>query len=183
MPHASPIRNGTSPHTTPVHPQAGDAITIVLPADFTAFCQLHHRIYRRYARLLITDARAADCAVERALGDLAACWRQTLASHRPTAMAWAVLTSRIHRTLRTRPRTAAGTLYRLLPTAQADAVLLHHVIGLSTTKTAETTGTEPAAIATLLHAFDRHLQQPPTTALPACWNDLTSRYGTCETRT
>ena len=49
MPPASLTADGSVSHTTPVHPPLGEqAITVVLPADFTAFCQLHHEVYQHF---------------------------------------------------------------------------------------------------------------------------------------
>ncbi|MCR8577508.1 hypothetical protein, partial [Streptomyces sp. Isolate_219] len=71
MPPAPPTAAGTTSHTTPVHPPLGEqAITVVLPADFAAFCQLHHEIYQHFAQQLLADHDTATDAVQRALGVL-----------------------------------------------------------------------------------------------------------------
>ncbi|MEU9111114.1 hypothetical protein AB0D04_04740 [Streptomyces sp. NPDC048483] len=172
MPSASPHAAGTTPHTTPVRPKLGEAvITVVLPADFTAFCQLHHDVYRHYAHQLIADHDTAVRAVQHALGDLAASWSQALAGHRTTAIAWSALTRRVHRAARTSPTTPAGALYAdgLAPAIEADAALLHHIVGLGTDDVADTLGAEPATVTSLLHTFDRRLNDTASTALRVCW--------------
>ncbi|MGW2628749.1 hypothetical protein ACWC2K_05370 [Streptomyces chattanoogensis] len=182
MPPAPPTAVGTTPHTTPVRPKLGEAdITVVLPADFTAFCQLHHDVYQRYARQMIADHDAAVLAVQHALGDLAASWTQALAGHRTTAIAWTALTRRVHRAARTPSRTPSGApsgtpsgtpaaaLYALVPAAEADAALLHHVVGLGVAATADTLGAEPAVVISLLHRFARRLDDAGALTLRLCW--------------
>ncbi|MFI0717420.1 hypothetical protein ACH4SK_44155 [Streptomyces inhibens] len=54
MPPAPPTAVGATPHTTPVRTTLGEqAITVVLPADFTAFRQLHYDVYQHYAHQLV----------------------------------------------------------------------------------------------------------------------------------
>lgn len=73
MPPASLTADGSITHATPVHPPFGEQpITVVLPADFAAFCQLHHDVYQDFAQHLLADHDTASDAVQRALGDLAA---------------------------------------------------------------------------------------------------------------
>ncbi|UKY47837.1 hypothetical protein [Streptomyces inhibens] len=170
MPPAPPTAVGTTPHTTPVRTTlGGQAITVVLPADFTAFCQLHYDVYQHYAHQLVANHDAAVDAVQHALGDLAASWAQALAGHRTAAIAWAALTRRIHQAARTPAGTAASALYGLVPAPEADAVLLHHVVGLSITACADTLGAEEATVTSLLHNFDRRLTADGAEALRACW--------------
>ncbi|UQA97300.1 hypothetical protein [Streptomyces halobius] len=151
------------------------AITVVLPADFTAFCQLHHDVYQHYAHQLVADHDTAVRAVQHALGDLAASWTQALAGHHTTAIAWASLTRRIHHAARTSCGTPAGALYHLVPAAEADAAVLHHLIGLSITGTADTLGTEPTTVTSLLQTFERRLNDTAATSLRACWTAANSR--------
>ncbi|MFI1265661.1 MULTISPECIES: hypothetical protein [Streptomyces] len=70
---------------------------MVLPADFTAFRQLHHDVYQHFAQYLLACHDTASDAVQHALGDLAASWTQVLADHRTAAIAWKALTHRIQR--------------------------------------------------------------------------------------
>ncbi len=182
MPPAPPTASGSTAHATTVHPPFGEqAITVVLPADFAAFCQLHHDIYLHFAhQLLADDATAAD-AVQHALGDLAASWTQALAGHRTTAIAWNALTRRVHRA-HTPASTPASALYALVPAAEADSAVLHRVLGLSILATADTLGTETTTIASLLATFDRRLAADTATALRACWRAAraAARHGTRE---
>ncbi|MCF3143771.1 hypothetical protein [Streptomyces platensis] len=169
MPPASLTADGSSPHTTPVHPPLGEqAITVVLPADFAAFCQLHHEIYQHFAQHLLANHDTATDAVQRALGDLAASWTQALAGHHTTAIAWEALTHRIQRA-HTPANTPASALYSLVPAAEADAAVLHRIMGLSITTTADTLGTESTTVTSLLATFDRRLAAGTATALRACW--------------
>ncbi|MGW7639320.1 hypothetical protein [Streptomyces decoyicus] len=171
MPPASLTADGSVSHTTPVHPPLGEqAITVALPADFTAFCQLHHEVYQRFAQHLLADHDTASDAVQRALGDLAASWIQALAGDHTTAIAWEALTHRIRRA-----RTPASALYALIPAAEADAAVLHRIIGLSITTTADTLGTEATTITSLLTTFDRRLAAEKATALRACRRAATHR--------
>ncbi|TJZ57407.1 hypothetical protein FCH28_08285 [Streptomyces piniterrae] len=169
MPSA-PSAAGTTTHTTPVRPKLGEAaITVVLPADFTAFCQLHHDVYQHYAHHLVADRDAAARAVQHALGDLAASWTQALAGHHTSAIAWTALTRRVHDAARTPSSTPAQALYDLVPAPEADAAVLHRVIGLSITSTADTLGTEATAVTWLLNTFGRRLGADAAGTLRACW--------------
>ncbi|MGA4881223.1 hypothetical protein [Streptomyces lydicamycinicus] len=175
MPPAPSTAAGTTSHTTSVHPPLGEqAITVVLPADFAAFCQLHHEIYQHFAQQLLADHDTAADAVQRALGDLAASWTQALAGYRTTAIAWEALTGRIRRA-RTPASTPASALYSFAPAAEADAAVLHRVIGLSLATTADTLGTEATTVASLLATFDRRLAGESAAALRACWQAATHR--------
>ncbi|MGW3275186.1 hypothetical protein ACWDFH_27510 [Streptomyces kronopolitis] len=169
MPPASLTADGSITHATPVHPPLGEQpITVVLPADFAAFCQLHHDVYQHFAQHLLADHDTASDAVQHALGDLAASWTQALAGHRTAAIAWEALTRRIQRA-RTPASTPANVLYALVPAAEADAAVLHRIIGLSITTTADTLGTEATTIASLLTTFDRRLTATGATTLRTCW--------------
>ncbi|WP_310726215.1 hypothetical protein [Streptomyces sp. N2A] len=175
MPPASPTADGSVSHTTPVHPPLGEqTITVVLPADFAAFCQLHHEVYQLFAQHLLAHHDTASDAVQRALGDLAASWTQALAGHRTNAIAWKALTHRIQRA-HTPANTPASALYALVPAAEADAAVLHRIMGLSVMATADTLGTENATVTSLLATFDRRLAATKAAALRACWRAASHR--------
>ncbi|MFE7318471.1 hypothetical protein ACFU7T_36040 [Streptomyces sp. NPDC057555] len=184
MPSALQAAVGTAPHA-PVRPQAGEAaITVVLPADFTAFCQLHHDAYQHYAHHLVADPALANLAVQHALGDIVASWTEALAGHHTRAVAWASLTRRVHRAAhhpssRIHPTPAVG-LFRLVPAEQADTALLHHLLGLDITSTADTLGIERATAVSRLHAFGRRLNHPAASALRICWQEVASRRTRCQ---
>ncbi|WP_438484749.1 hypothetical protein [Streptomyces sp. S186] len=173
MPSALRAAVGTEPHA-PVRPKTGETtITVALPADFIAFCQLHHDVYQQYAHHLVPDPTTAIPAVQHALGDILASWTEALAGHHARAIAWQTLTRHVHRATH-HPRcnnisTPAAALFHLAPTEQADTALLHHVIGLDITTTADTLGIEPTTVTSRLHTFARHLNHPTATALRTCW--------------
>ncbi|MFK8851417.1 hypothetical protein [Streptomyces sp. Ac-502] len=115
-------------HPTPIRLPNRPPVSIRLPLDFTAFCQLRHTPYRRHALLRLGETAAADRAVEHALGTLATDWRRILSSRCPARRAWQILTASIEHQIRhqtSAPPTAARALYTLLPARQADAMLLH----------------------------------------------------------
>ncbi|MBB4161655.1 hypothetical protein [Streptomyces cinereoruber] len=78
------------------------------------------------------------------LGDLAMTWTEVLQSPSPSALAWRLLSVRTGRDAVT-----AGP-HRVLPAAQADAVLLRYRLGLPAEQAAEVMGREPAEFAWLL---------------------------------
>lgn len=124
------------------------SVDIRLPLDFTAFCELRHAAYRRYAYLRLADRAAAERAVRNALGDLAADWLRILSSPRPAGPAWQQLLIRIDHEARRLPPppTAARRLYARLPAPQAEAMLLH-LEGLSIPEAADLTGNEAGTLA------------------------------------
>ncbi|MEU6965737.1 hypothetical protein [Streptomyces chrestomyceticus] len=151
---------------------AGSTITVRLPADFTAFCQLHHPTYLHYTHLRVTCAPQAERLVEAALGDLATIWPQALASPNTPAAAWHLLTTRVNQLQRTTPAPRSDPLHTLLPHPEADAALLCGIIGLTPTHSADITGSTPATVTGLLTAFHRRLTTPTGTQLRARWHHL-----------
>ncbi|MFH8411038.1 hypothetical protein ACH4FX_40655 [Streptomyces sp. NPDC018019] len=154
-------------HPTPVRLPDQPPVSICLPLDFTAFCQLRHAPYRRHALLRLGESAAADRAVEHALGALATDWCRTLSSRRPARHAWQILTASIEDQALSQtsaPPTAARTLYTLLPARQADAMLLHlqHV---PPHQAADLTGLDAAMHAyylrTAQHTLDARLAPSP----------------------
>lgn len=131
--------------------------TMAMPIAFTAFCELHHDRYLRYARLRITDPRAAEHAVQATFGDLALHWPHILRSANLTAYAWSVLKLRITETLRAchghakdrdqvvadEPASQAIRRVRVqLPENQADIAALHYLLHLSPTEIAQIIGAD-----------------------------------------
>ena len=70
-------------------------LSLALPLDFAAFCELHYQHYLCYARTRITDRHSAQHAVQAALGGIAMRWPYLLASSDPAAYAWRLLEHRI----------------------------------------------------------------------------------------
>ncbi|UNO43567.1 hypothetical protein [Streptomyces sp. MST-110588] len=146
-------------HGTRIHLPHQPPVSIHLPLDFTAFCELRYAHYQRHARLRLTDPAAADHAVQNALGALATDWRRVLGSPRPAYRAWQILTGSITALARRypdAPPTAARTLYTLLPAPRADAMLLH-LQGLSLHEAAEVTGLDEPVLAYRLRAAQHTL--------------------------
>jgi hypothetical protein len=109
-----------------------------MPADFTAFCQLHSTHYLHYARIRLQDASTSRIVVERALGDLATLWPRALRSPATADFAWHTLASRVTAAttrLPDEPRAPDG-LHRLLAAPEADAVICHRLMGLTINSTA-----------------------------------------------
>ncbi|MER0484720.1 hypothetical protein ABR737_41470 [Streptomyces sp. Edi2] len=148
-------------------PAAGQQTVEEGVGPFAGVDALHHEVYQHFARHLLANPDTASDAVQRAL---AASWTQALAGHRTTAIAWEALTHRIQRAY-----TPASALYALVPAAEADAAVLHRVLGLSITATADTIGTETITVASLLATFDRRLAGENAAALRACWQAATHR--------
>ncbi|WP_405814372.1 hypothetical protein OG241_07180 [Streptomyces sp. NBC_01390] len=126
-------------------------VAIGMPSAFAAFCVRHLDIYTRYAAVRMRDSGQAQALAQAALGDLAMMWAEALESPSPSALAWRLLAARTG-------RAAAGggmELYRVLPVAQADAVLLRYRLGLSAQDAAEVMGWEPGEFTCLLKAAVR----------------------------
>ncbi|MGW0710528.1 hypothetical protein ACWD4G_32000 [Streptomyces sp. NPDC002643] len=128
----------------------GAEVEIGMPAAFTAFCQVHLDIYTRYAALRVGDDGHGRILARAALGDLAMVWAEALQSPSPSALAWRLLTARI-----TRAAADDRALYRVLPLAQADAVLLRYRLGLPEEKAAAVMGWQPGEFTTLLKSAVR----------------------------
>ncbi|MFH8350266.1 hypothetical protein [Streptomyces sp. NPDC018045] len=140
-------------------PPTNVPVSIRLPLDFLAFCQLRHTAYHRHALLRLGEQSAAERAVEDALGTLATNWRRVLSSRHPARHAWQTLAASIDIQARRQtnaPPTAARTLYTLLPARQADALLLH-LQHLPPHHAADLTGLDPAVLAYHLGAAQHTL--------------------------
>ncbi|MGA5703074.1 hypothetical protein [Peterkaempfera bronchialis] len=133
-------------------------LTLALPLDFTAFCELHHHHYQRYARTRITDPATAQHAVHAALGDIAMRWPHLLASPSPAACAWHLLKHRI-RQHTTNPRDSGHN------DDLADTALLHHTLHLTDTDIAHVTGTPLHTVRYQLHTT-HHPPAPPEPQTP-----------------
>ncbi|MEU6405484.1 hypothetical protein [Streptomyces sp. NPDC046985] len=121
-------------------------IEIGMPTAFAAFCASRLDVYTRYASLRLRDKGLARRTVQVALGDLAMVWAEALESSSPPALAWRLLTSRTG-------RAAVGcdpVLYRVLPTEQADVMLLRYCLGLPTAQAADVMGWSAARFARVL---------------------------------
>ncbi|WP_328674901.1 sigma factor-like helix-turn-helix DNA-binding protein [Streptomyces sp. NBC_00343] len=146
----------------------GDAprpvIELVLPLEYTAFCLLHQDHYLHYTRERVQDAWMSRQVVEAVLGNLATIWPTVISSPRPAAVAWGLLDALIASALRGRRAGAsqsADAVHRLLPRAQADAVILCCRLDLSEKEAAELMGVEAPAVASQLRMAQR--------ALPGRW--------------
>lgn len=152
------------------------AVTLALPLDFAAFCELHQPHYTHYARLRL-DPAAAEQAVQATFGDLAIRWPRVLRCPSPAAWAWHTFKSRIAQALQPpggvprqaaagppgvpEPRSAADDICPALPDAVADTLTLHHALHLTPTQIADVTGTDPATVAYHLHTAERRLRGRP----------------------
>lgn len=166
MPRTHPCRVHSIglPGTAPGAHTADDLI-VALPLDYTAFCLLHQHNYLRYARARLQRPDLSEQSVADALGDLAVNWNGALCSAAPAARAWLLLGRRVARAARG-PRTSqrADTLHRLLPTRQADMVVLRHRLLLDHAQTAALMGLEALTVAADLAAAHRALDHTaPTT--------------------
>lgn len=133
------------------------AVEIEMPPAFAAFCLLRLETYTRYAALRVGNEQQARTLVRATLGELAMMWTEALQSPSPAALAWRLLAARTGRVA------AAGrspALYRLLPTPQADAVLLRYRLGLPEARAAEVMGRRPEDFACLLRAAVRNGIRP-----------------------
>ncbi|MFI0235392.1 hypothetical protein [Streptomyces sp. NPDC016845] len=123
---------------------------IQLPPAYRAFCLLYQDIYLRYAQARMGDTDTGRRVVANALGRLATHWPHALSASHPAEVAWELLSSEITRARAAVSRTggmgACEVLYRTLPLAQADAVVLRHRIRLDTQSSADLMGVEPFTV-------------------------------------
>jgi len=118
-------------------------LSVRMPLDFVAFCQLHAEHYLHYAALRLSDGTAGQAVVEYALGDLATAWPRALRSPNPAAAAWRSLSGRVAAAVSQQPPSrcrARDGLHRLLPPAEADAVICHRLMRLHVEETAALLG-------------------------------------------
>jgi hypothetical protein len=149
----------------------------MLPLEYTAFCLLHQERYLHYTRERIQDAGRSLTVVEAALGCLATSWPTVISSSRPAAVAWHLLDTVISCALRREGAVSVqrvDAVHRLLPRAQADAVILCCRLQLSVVQAAELMGVEAPAVASHLLMAQRVL--PGTlTAAPGIAPEAQSR--------
>ncbi|MEV0749783.1 hypothetical protein AB0I75_32020 [Streptomyces sp. NPDC050273] len=114
----------------------------VLINAFYAFYDLHRPAYRAYAAACLAPEEA-QLAVSHVFDLVASNWTTVVCEPDPAAWAWERHT-----------QTVARRSGRRL-TAAEEALLLHEGLRLSIEKIATVTGTEPAAVSTLLAAARR----------------------------
>ncbi|MET7344671.1 hypothetical protein [Streptomyces sp. NPDC005547] len=114
----------------------------MLTNSFYAFYDLHHPAYRDYAQARLTPEEA-QVAVSHLFDLIASHWSTIVREPVPAAWAWQRHT-----------QTVARRSGRALTRAE-EALLLYEELRLSIDKIATVTGTEPAAVTTLLAAARR----------------------------
>ncbi|KUN55465.1 hypothetical protein AQJ46_49410 [Streptomyces canus] len=151
----------------PAAPEAAQpVIKLVLPLEYTAFCLLHQERYLHYTRERVQDAWMSRQVVEAVLGNLATLWPTVISSPRPAAVAWRLLDALISSALRgtAPPARPVDAVHRMLPPAQADAVILRCRLRLSEAQAAELMGVEAPAVASQLRMAQRALPGELTAA-------------------
>ncbi|MFJ9523213.1 hypothetical protein ACIRPK_33850 [Kitasatospora sp. NPDC101801] len=109
---------------------------------------MRHDRYHQYAHLRLGASVLARPAVQCAFDRLEVIWPVILSSPSPDACAWDMLGESVAALARAAAPQAEclGLLDRLLPRAQADAVLLHHHLGMELKGAAELMGIEPLTV-------------------------------------
>ncbi|MFD8462349.1 sigma factor-like helix-turn-helix DNA-binding protein [Streptomyces antimycoticus] len=130
-----------------------------LVQGYAGFRQLYRDRYLRYAHLRVGDAAAG--VVGTAFGHLARQWPIVLSSGtRPAAYSWWLLGRCVAANESGAGSVEAiGRLYGVLPTEQADAVLLHYRLGMTLTEAADCMGIDPSALAAHLLMAERRIPQ------------------------
>ncbi|MFJ6773386.1 hypothetical protein ACIQOV_20950, partial [Kitasatospora sp. NPDC091257] len=89
---------------------------------------------------------------------LTACWPRLVSEHSPSAGAWALVREAVsQRCGKQDDENQKDLLHRLLPTAVADAAVLHYRLGMRLTEVADLMGVEPPTTAGLVLAAERNL--------------------------
>jgi len=122
--------------------------------EYEAFTQLHRTRYLRYTQARNSNPAAAAMVVEEAFADLAAIWGDVLRSPSPAAIAWSVLRQTVERQS---PPPSEATVFHILPPDYADAVVLHHGLGLPLEEAADLMGIDISSLLTRLAASGRLL--------------------------
>ncbi|MFE7077808.1 hypothetical protein ACFU96_47825 [Streptomyces sp. NPDC057620] len=164
-----PARN-PSPHArvryprTSTLPLESTSLAPSLPPAFEAFCTLNRDSYLDYAsaHLPYQTARRLVCGI---LGELAIRWTDIVSNPNPPARAWTVLRTRVQDIAPT-----AGVL-ETCSAYQYDALVLHCLLGYSSTAAATAMGTDPSKVRYLVLSATparrqaiRHLKPRPATA-------------------
>ncbi|MFK0132325.1 RNA polymerase sigma factor [Streptomyces rubiginosohelvolus] len=120
--------------------------------EYDAFRQLYERPYLAYARLRTGDAGSATQVVVEAFAALSARWAEALRSECLAADAWNILNTAVGVATELHP----GSQRRChLTTVQADAVRLHHRLGLTLQDTAALMGTDDHTVRAALSSAAR----------------------------
>ncbi|AIA06572.1 hypothetical protein DC74_6131 [Streptomyces noursei] len=129
--------------------------------DFTAFRQLHQRVYLRYALARTGSEACARRTINQTFADLSQQWQCALESPCPASVAWQLLSD------------AAGIhddclgdhgwcrFYQLLDVQHADVVVLYRHLELDVEKIATLMGANPFSVHVQLGAADTALANRP----------------------
>ncbi|MFD5983769.1 hypothetical protein [Streptomyces cyaneofuscatus] len=120
--------------------------------EYDAFRQLYERPYLAYARLRTGDAGRAAQAVAEAFTALSSGWAEALRSECLAADAWNILNTAVGVAAQFRP---GSQRHCHLTTVQADAVRLHHRLGLTLQDTAALMGTDNHTVRAALSSAAR----------------------------
>ncbi|MEV7644251.1 hypothetical protein AB0O32_30435 [Streptomyces rubiginosohelvolus] len=121
--------------------------------EYNAFRQLYERPYLAYAHLRTGDAGRAAQAVAEAFTALSSRWTQALRSECLAADAWSILNTAVGVAVEFRPDGSQRRCH--LTTVQADAVRLHHRLGLTLQETAALMGTDDHTVRAALSSAAR----------------------------
>ncbi|MFJ9251115.1 sigma factor-like helix-turn-helix DNA-binding protein [Streptomyces sp. NPDC101776] len=141
---------------------------MIADLGFAAFAERNRPRYTLYARArLATDAHSS-AAVEDTLASAREDWQWLMSGPRPAAEVWGQLRLQVERQ---GERVAAqnpvvAELYRRLPHASADSVVLCRLLALPVSETAELMGVEPSAVEVALTAARRALPRLSDTEAP-----------------
>ncbi|MFF3343166.1 hypothetical protein [Streptomyces flavidovirens] len=111
---------------------------ITLPPAFEAFYALHWKLYLDYALAHLAET-AATAVVRETFGELATQWPFIVSRLNPNAHAWGILTARTWAVSNLGVQRACSDVHY-------DALVLHRLLGYSTTDTADVMGEEPSKI-------------------------------------
>ncbi|MFF8810923.1 hypothetical protein [Streptomyces pactum] len=152
-------RSSVPPGGVRRHPPVPAAPAAIAKLGLSAFAERNQPRYTRYARVRLGGTAAARDVVRATLDFARADWHRLLSRPSPAADIWAELHRQIdrHRDGHPPPDEDVTALYRALPRAGADSVLLCRRLGLGTSEAAELMGREPPAVEAALAAARRAL--------------------------
>jgi hypothetical protein len=141
---------------------------VIADLGFAAFAERNRPRYTLYAGARLSTGAHSSAAVEATLASAREGWQRLMSGPCPAAEVWEQLRLQVERQ---GERVAAqnpvvAELYRRLPHASADSVVLCRLLGLPVAEAAELMGVEPSAVEAALTAARRALPQLGDTEAP-----------------
>ncbi|MEW1827123.1 sigma factor-like helix-turn-helix DNA-binding protein [Streptomyces sp. NPDC088196] len=143
------------------HPTSSAVDPVIADLGFAAFAERNRPRYTRYAKARLSSVARSTAVVEATLVSAHDNWQWLMSQPCPAAEVWEELRRQVDR----RGERAVAqdpvlaVLYRRLPNAAADSVVLCRRLGFPLAEAAELMGVEPSAVEAALASARRALPQ------------------------